>query len=70
MPTDIEIEKKNIENDILQTDSFSGKEKQKDLTPSALDKYKLENLKISGNDFKDLNKTIKPTEFAFFCMKI
>ena len=66
MPTDMEIEKKIIGNDILQTDSFSGKEKQKDLTPSALDKYKLENLKISGNDFKDLNKTIKPTEFAFF----
>ena len=65
MPTDMEIEKKLIGNDILQTDSFSGKQKQKDLTPSALDKYKLENLKISDNDFKDLNKTIKPTEFAF-----
>ena len=66
MPTDKDIEKKLIGNDILQTDSFSGKEKQKDLTPSALDKYKLDNLKISGNDFTDLNKTIKPTEFAFF----
>ena len=62
----MEIEKKLIGNDILQTDSFSGKQKQKDLTPSALDKYKLENLKISDNDFTDLNKTIKPTEFAFF----
>ena len=66
MPTDMEIEKKIIGDDILQTDSFSGKEKQKDLTPSALDKYKLDNLKISGNHFTDLNKTIKPTEFAFF----
>ena len=70
MPTDMEMEKKIIGSDILQTDSFSGKEKQKDLNPSALDKYKLENLKISDNDFTDLNKTIKPTEFAFFCMKI
>ena len=66
MPATMQIEKKIIGNDILKTALFYEKEKKKDLTPSALDKYKLENLKISGNDFKDLNKTIKPTEFAFF----
>ena len=60
----MKMNKKIIGNDILQTDFFSGKEK--DLDPSALDKYKLENLKISDNDFTNLNKTIKPTEFAFF----
>ena len=60
----MKMNKKIIGNDILQTDFFFGKEK--DLDPSALDKYKLENLKISDNDFTNLNKTIKPTEFAFF----
>ena len=64
MDSKMKMNKKIIGNDILQTDSFSGKEK--DLTSSALDKYKLGNLKISDNDFTNLNKTIKPTEFAFF----
>ena len=66
IPETMQIEKKVIGNDILKTDLFYEKEKKKDLTPSALDKYKLTDLKISGNDFTDLNKTIKPTEFAFF----
>ena len=69
MDTELKMDKKIIGNDILQTDYFS--ENEKDIIASSeLNKYKLDNLKIKGNDFTNLNKTIKPTEFAFFYMKI
>ena len=69
MDTELKMDKKIIGNDILQTDYFS--ENEKDIIASSeLNKYKLDNLKIKDNDFTNLNKTIKPTEFAFFYMKI
>ena len=65
MDTELKMDKKMIGNDILQTDYFS--ENEKDIIASSeLNKYKLDNLKIKDNDFTNLNKTIKPTEFAFF----
>ena len=65
MDTELKMDKKIIGNDILQTDYFS--ENEKDIIASSeLNKYKLDNLKIKDNDFTNLNKTIKPTEFAFF----
>ena len=48
----------------MKTDLFYGK--QKFIDAPGLDKYKIDNLKIADNDFTNLSKTIKPTEFAFF----
>ena len=70
MDENFRIEKKINSGGLLDTDLFYSKEKDKALSVSDLEKYKIEKYIIPGNDFKDLNKTIKPAEFAFFYMKI
>ena len=62
--TELRINKKITGNNNLKTDLFYGK--QKFIDAPGLDKYKIDNLKIADNDFTNLRKTIKPTEFAFF----
>ena len=60
------LEKKINNEGILDTDYFYGREKDKRLSDDEYNNLSTNKYKISDNDFKDLNKTIKPSEFAFF----
>ena len=63
---DMQVDKKIDDSNLLKTDSFFGKSLDKTLEETDLEKYNLDQYKIKGNYFTNINKTIKASEHTFF----
>ena len=70
MDENLRVDKKIDDNDsFLKTNYFFGNTHNKKVSEHELkniNNYKLDKYSIPGNDFKDLDKTVKPSEYAFF----
>ena len=62
----MQVDQKIDDTNLLKTDSFFGKSLDKTLEETYLEKYNLDQYKIKGNDFTNINKTIKASEHTFF----
>ena len=66
MREDMVVDKKIDDKNLLKTESFFGKSLDKTLEETDLKKYNLDQYKIKGNGFTNINKMIKASEHAFF----
>ena len=62
----MQVDEKIDDTNLLKTDSFFGKSLDKTLEETDLEKYNLDQYKVKGNDFTNINKTIKASEHTFF----
>ena len=62
----MKVDKRINESNLLKTNRFFGNSYNKTVSETELEKFKLDKYSINGNDFTNINKTVKASEHAFF----